>query len=66
VELLGGWPKRITVAAHGPLAEHDTRLLTVGALNGVFQGRVDQVVNYVNASAGCRWWRSASASRATT
>ena len=49
VELLGGWPKRITVAAHGPLSAHDTRLLTVGALNGVFQGRVDQVVNYVNA-----------------
>ncbi len=49
VELLGGWPSRIVVAAHGPLSEHDTRLLTVAALNGVFQGRVDQVVNYVNA-----------------
>jgi len=49
VELEGGWPKRIAVAAHGPLSEHDTRLLTVAALNGVFQGRVDQVVNYVNA-----------------
>ena len=33
----------------GRLSEHDTRLLTVAALNGVFQGRVDQVVNYVNA-----------------
>ena len=40
---------RIAVAAHGPLAEHDTRLLTVAALNGVFQGRVEQAVNYVNA-----------------
>ncbi len=49
VELAGDWPKRIAVAAHGPLSEHDTRLLTVAALNGVFQGRVDQVVNYVNA-----------------
>ena len=49
VELLGGWPRRITVAAHGPLSAHDTRLLTVGALNGIFQGRVDQAVNYVNA-----------------
>jgi D-3-phosphoglycerate dehydrogenase / 2-oxoglutarate reductase len=49
VELLGGWPKRVAVAAHGPLSDHDTRLLTVAALNGVFQGRVDQVVNYVNA-----------------
>jgi len=50
VELRGGWPKRIAVAAHGPLSEYDTRLLTVAALNGVFQGRVDQTVNYVNAS----------------
>ena len=37
------------MAAHGPLSEHDTRLLTVAALNGAFQGRVDQHVNYVNA-----------------
>ena len=72
VELAGGWPKRIAVAAHGPLSEYDTRLLTVAALNGVFQGRVDQAVNYVNAPviaaergiAGRR--RSASAPRATT
>jgi D-3-phosphoglycerate dehydrogenase len=49
VELSGGWPKRVAVAAHGPLSEHDTRLLTVAALNGIFQGRVDQAVNYVNA-----------------
>src|SRR6478672_1507859 len=40
---------RVAVAAHGPLSEYDTRLLTVAALNGVFQGRVDQAVNYVNA-----------------
>jgi D-3-phosphoglycerate dehydrogenase / 2-oxoglutarate reductase len=49
VELAGGWPRRIAVAAHGPLSEYDTRLLTVAALNGAFQGRVDQAVNYVNA-----------------
>jgi D-3-phosphoglycerate dehydrogenase len=49
VELEGEWPRRITVAAHGPLSEYDTRLLTVAALNGIFQGRVDHVVNYVNA-----------------
>src|SRR5439155_21610075 len=49
VELAGGWPRRVSVAAHGPLSEHDTRLLTVAALNGIFQGRVDQAVNYVNA-----------------
>ena len=45
-----GGRSAIVVAAHGPLSEYDTRLLTVAALNGVFQGRVDQVVNYVNAS----------------
>jgi D-3-phosphoglycerate dehydrogenase len=49
VELAGGWSGRIVVAAHGPLSEHDTRLLTMAALNGVFQGRVDSAVNYVNA-----------------
>jgi D-3-phosphoglycerate dehydrogenase / 2-oxoglutarate reductase len=48
-ELAEGAPDRITVAAHGPLAEYDTRLLTAAALNGVFSGRVDQAVNYVNA-----------------
>jgi D-3-phosphoglycerate dehydrogenase len=47
--LLAGRPRRMVVAAHGPLSEYDTRLLTVAALNGVFQGRVDQAVNYVNA-----------------
>ncbi len=49
VELAGTWPTRVAVAAHGPLSEYDTRLLTVAALNGLFQGRVDQAVNYVNA-----------------
>jgi D-3-phosphoglycerate dehydrogenase / 2-oxoglutarate reductase len=48
-ELARGAPERITVAAHGPLADHDTRLLTVAALNGAFSGRVEQAVNYVNA-----------------
>ena len=49
IELAGGRPRRIAVAAHGPLSDYDTRLLTVAALNGAFQGRVDQTVNYVNA-----------------
>jgi D-3-phosphoglycerate dehydrogenase len=49
VELAGGWSNRIVVASHGPLSEHDTRLLTTAVLNGVFQGRVDTPVNYVNA-----------------
>ena len=42
-------PRRIVVAAHGPLSEYDTRLLTAAALNGAFQERVDQIVNVVNA-----------------
>ena len=50
VELAGGRPRRVVVSAHGPLADYDTRLLTIAALDGIFRGRVDQVVNYVNAS----------------
>jgi len=42
-------PRRVTLAARGPLSETDTRLLIAAALNGVFQERVDQVVNVVNA-----------------
>ncbi len=49
VGLAAGPPRRIAVAAYGPLSEYDTRLLTAAALNGSFQGRVDQVVNVVNA-----------------
>jgi D-3-phosphoglycerate dehydrogenase len=49
VELAGGNPTRIDLTYLGQLAEHDTRLLTVAALNGAFQGRVEQAVNYVNA-----------------
>ena len=47
--LASRWPSGIAVAVHGPLSEHDTRLLTVAALNGAFQGRVDEAVNEVNA-----------------
>jgi D-3-phosphoglycerate dehydrogenase / 2-oxoglutarate reductase len=49
MELAQGRADRIVVACHGPLADFDTRLLTVAALNGAFQGRTDQPVNYVNA-----------------
>jgi D-3-phosphoglycerate dehydrogenase / 2-oxoglutarate reductase len=49
VGLAAGPPRRIAVAAYGPLSEYDTRLLTAAALNGAFQGRVDQIVNVVNA-----------------
>jgi D-3-phosphoglycerate dehydrogenase len=47
--LAGDRVERIIVAAHGPLSDYDTRLLTVAALNGAFQGRADEAVNYVNA-----------------
>ncbi len=53
----GGWrwsspaerAQRIELAYYGSLSGYDTRLLTVAALNGAFQGRSDQPVNYVNA-----------------
>ena len=45
----GAWPARVTVGVRGPLSEHDTKLLTVAALHGVFQDRVDEPVNDVNA-----------------
>ncbi len=48
--LARGEPGRITLEYAGELAEYDTRLLTVAALNGAFRGRVDQPVNYVNAA----------------
>lgn len=49
MSLARGAPHRIVVGAHGPLAGYDTRLLTVAALNGAFQDRVAESVNYVNA-----------------
>ena len=49
LELARGEPRQITLEYYGELAEYDTRLLTVAALNGAFRGRVDQPVNYVNA-----------------
>ena len=49
MELAGGRAERIELAYYGSLSGYDTRLLTVSALNGAFQGRSDQPVNYVNA-----------------
>jgi D-3-phosphoglycerate dehydrogenase len=49
MELADGRAQRIELTYYGGLAGHDTRLLTVAALNGAFEGRVDQPVNYVNA-----------------
>jgi D-3-phosphoglycerate dehydrogenase len=47
--LTGGMADEVTVTTYGGLADYDTRLLTVAALNGLFQGRADRPVNYVNA-----------------
>jgi len=49
MELANGRAERFELAYYGALSAYDTRLLTVAALNGAFQGRADQPVNYVNA-----------------
>jgi D-3-phosphoglycerate dehydrogenase / 2-oxoglutarate reductase len=49
MELTGGRAERIQLTYFGSLSDYDTRLLTVAALNGAFEGRVEQPVNYVNA-----------------
>jgi D-3-phosphoglycerate dehydrogenase len=48
-QLAGGEVGRIQIEVYGELAERDSRLLTVAALNGAFQGQTDEPVNYVNA-----------------
>src|SRR5947199_804714 len=49
LELADGRADELTLAYYGGLSGYDTRLLTVAALNGAFQGRADTPVNYVNA-----------------
>ena len=49
MELAAGHVQELRLTYFGSLAQYDTRLLTVAALNGAFQGRSDQPVNYVNA-----------------
>jgi D-3-phosphoglycerate dehydrogenase / 2-oxoglutarate reductase len=49
MELAEGRVEELGLTYFGALAQYDTRLLTVAALNGAFQGRSDQPVNYVNA-----------------
>jgi D-3-phosphoglycerate dehydrogenase len=49
LDLAGGKAERIVLSYHGRLADHDTRLLTAAALNGAFEGRTEQSVNFVNA-----------------
>jgi D-3-phosphoglycerate dehydrogenase len=49
MELADGAVEEIVITAHGALADHDTRVLGVAALDGAFQGRADRPVNFVNA-----------------
>jgi len=49
MELAESRVEELRLTYFGALAQYDTRLLTVAALNGAFQGRSDQPVNYVNA-----------------
>jgi len=54
MELTAGKADEVTVTTYGGLADYDTRLLTVAALKGLFQGRADRPVNYVNAPSIAR------------
>jgi D-3-phosphoglycerate dehydrogenase len=49
MELASGRAKTMRCSYYGALADYDVRLLTVAALNGAFQGRVEEPVNFVNA-----------------
>ena len=49
LELADGRADELTLAYYGGLSGYDTRLLTVAALNGAFQGPLGHPVNYVNA-----------------
>ena len=49
MELASGRAEELAFTYFGALAERDTRLLTVAAVNGAFQGHGDQSVNFVNA-----------------
>jgi D-3-phosphoglycerate dehydrogenase len=47
--LYDGVPDVLSVLYEGQLAEHDTRILTLAVLKGLFSGVVDEPVSYVNA-----------------
>jgi D-3-phosphoglycerate dehydrogenase / 2-oxoglutarate reductase len=49
MELAEGRAERVELTYYGHLSGFDTRLLTAAALNGAFQGRFEEHVNYVNA-----------------
>jgi D-3-phosphoglycerate dehydrogenase / 2-oxoglutarate reductase len=49
MELAGGCAEKIEVSYFGNMASYDTRLLTLAVLNGAFEKREEQPVNWVNA-----------------
>jgi D-3-phosphoglycerate dehydrogenase / 2-oxoglutarate reductase len=49
--LAGGPVERLEITYGGSFAYFDTRILTLGVLEGVLAGQVDGPVNYVNAAA---------------
>ncbi|GAB4255736.1 MAG: phosphoglycerate dehydrogenase [Thermoleophilia bacterium] len=50
-EIADGPLAKVTVRYEGQLADLDTKLLTLSVLKGVFEGRVEEPVNVVNAAA---------------
>lgn len=44
-----GVPPVLEVEYHGGLADHDTRILTLSAMKGLFGGMTEEPVSYVNA-----------------
>jgi D-3-phosphoglycerate dehydrogenase len=49
MELAGGRAEKIEVSYYGNMAGYDTRLVTLAVLNGAFEDREEQPVNWVNA-----------------
>ena len=49
VEIAEGPLEKFEITYQGALAEYNTKLLTVAFFKGVFEGRVEDTVNYVNA-----------------
>jgi D-3-phosphoglycerate dehydrogenase len=47
--LLETLPDTVEVEYHGHLADHDTRILTLSVLKGVFGGMTEEPISYVNA-----------------
>jgi D-3-phosphoglycerate dehydrogenase / 2-oxoglutarate reductase len=47
--LADGVPEKLEVEYAGQIGDHDTRILTLSALKGVFGGVTDEPVSYVNA-----------------